>query len=339
MSRAQHNLRVGVLGVGRIGRLHAGNIANETVGARLVAVSDARSDLAGEVAEQMGVPSIDADRLIEDPNVDAVAICSSTDSHVDLIVKAAAAGKAIFCEKPISLDLTQVDHALDAVAKNKVAFMIGFNRRFDPSHDAVHEAVRRGDIGDTHLVRITSRDPAPPPIDYIKVSGGIFLDMTIHDFDMARFVTGSEVVEVFAQGAVRIDSAIGDAGDLDTVVVTLRHVNGCFSQIDNSRRAVYGYDQRVEVFGANGMVGSDNVPETTTMIRSADGARSAALQNFFLERYRDSYLREWRAFVVAWKTGSPPPVGGADGRAALVIGLAAKRSIDLGRPVAITEIN
>ena len=269
----------------------------------------------------------------------AVAICTSTDTHVDLVIAAAASGKAIFCEKPLSLDLAEVDRGLAAVASAEVPLMIGFNRRFDPAHHAVHEAVAAGEIGDPHLVRITSRDPEPPPLAYILVSGGIFLDMTIHDFDMARFVTGSEVVEVYAQGAVRVAASFAEAGDIDTAVVTLRHANGCLTAIDNSRQAVYGFDQRVEVFGSKGMAASENPFAYTSVVRTAEGTRNPTLPHFFRERYIPSYLLEWAAFVDAVRSGEEPSVTGADGRAPLVIGLAAWRSLREHRPVAVAEID
>ena len=245
-----------------------------------------------------------------------MAICSSTETHADLIVAAARAGKAIFCEKPISLELAEVDRALAAVEAAGVLFQIGFNRRFDPAHQAV-QAVMRGDVGEPQLVRISSRDPAPPPIDYVRGSGGIFLDMTVHDFDMARYVTGSEVVEVFARGAVRIDPTFADAGDVDTAVVTLVHESGCLTAIDNSRQAVYGYDQRVEVFGSRGIATSEN-PARAHRRRADRGRRQQRrLPYFFLERYIPSYVREWEAFVDAVRTGgraaqrgSPPAPAG-----------------------------
>src|ERR1035437_4092867 len=332
-------LRIGVIGVGRIGRMHAEMVAREVGGAVLVAVADGQTFLAEGVAHDLGVAAMSVDELMADSTIDAVAICSSTDSHVHLLVAAANAGKAVFCEKPISLDLEEIDRALRAVEVNEVPLMIGFNRRFDPAHEAIYKAVSSGESGEPHLVRISSRDPAPPNAAYIKVSGGIFLDMTIHDFDMARFVTGSEVTEVFAQGAVRIDAAIGELGDLDTAVVTLRHKNGCLTVIDNSRQAVYGYDQRVEVFGSNGMAASENPLANTSMVRTAEGTRQPPLAYFFLERYRTSYLREWQAFVHALNEGGSSPITGADGRAPLVIGLAAKRSIEFDRPVKISEFH
>ena len=329
MITATATLGVGVIGVGRIGRMHADLLSRQVPGARLAAVHDADPSAARSV----DAPAFDA---VEDllGEVDAVAICSSTETHADLIVAAARAGRAIFCEKPISLELAEVDRALAAVEDAGVPFQIGFNRRFDPAHAAVREAVARGDVGEPQLVRISSRDPEPPSTEYVRTSGGIFLDMTIHDFDMARFVTGSEVVEVFARGAVHIDS-FGEADDVDTALVTLVHENGCLTAIDNSRRAVYGFDQRVEVFGSRGMAASENPHAHSAVVRTADGTRKSPLPHFFLERYVPSYLREWDAFVEAVRTGTAPPVSGRDARAPLVIGLAAWQSLREGRPVEI----
>jgi myo-inositol 2-dehydrogenase/D-chiro-inositol 1-dehydrogenase len=331
-------LRIGVIGVGRIGRLHAELIAGPVRGATLAAVHDSRSDTATSVAAELGVPAAgSAEELITSPDVDAVAVCSSTDTHADLIVAAAGAGKATFCEKPVSLDLQDVDRALEAVTRSGAPFQIGFNRRFDPAHRAVHDAVAGGEVGEPHLVRISSRDPAPPPLDYVRASGGIFLDMTIHDFDMARYVTGSEVAEVYARGARRIEPAYADAGDIDTALVVLTHENGCITAIDNSRRAAYGFDQRVEVFGSLGMAASENPLSHSGLVRTEDGTRMPTLPYFFLERYVPSYVGEWEAFVNAVRAGKAPPVGPADARAPLVIGLAAWRSLRDGRPVAVEE--
>ncbi|HEU4978143.1 MAG TPA: inositol 2-dehydrogenase [Solirubrobacteraceae bacterium] len=333
-------LRIGVVGVGRIGRMHAQLLAREVPGAAVTAVHDALPGAARDVAGELGVLAVeDAEELIGSADVDAVAICTSTDTHADLIAAAAGAGKAIFCEKPVSLDLAEVDRALAAVQEAGVPFQIGFNRRFDPAHAAVAAAVADGTVGEPHLVRITSRDPAPPPVAYVRTSGGLFLDMTIHDFDMARFVTGSEVVEVFARGAVRIDPLVGEAGDVDTAVVTLVHANGCLTTIDNSRQALYGYDQRVEAFGSAGMAASENPLAHTALTRTAEGTREATLPYFFLERYIPSYVREWEAFVGAVAAGEEPPVSSADARAPLVIGLAAWRSVREGRPVRVEEID
>ncbi len=333
-------LRLGVVGVGRIGRMHAELLARQVPGASVSRVFDAHEPLARGVGDALGVPvAPDLDELLGSPEVDAVAICTSTDTHADVIVAAAEAGKAIFCEKPVSLDLAEVDRALAAVQAAGVPFQIGFNRRFDPAHAAVAAAVASGEIGVPHLARISSRDPAPPPIGYVRTSGGIFLDMTIHDFDMARYVTGSEVVEVYAQGAVRIDPEFGDAGDVDTAVVTLRHENGCLTTIDNSRQAVYGYDQRVEVFGSAGMAASENPLAHTAVVRTAAGMSAPTLPYFFLERYVPSYLAEWASFVGAIGAGETPPVGPADARAPLVIGMAAWRSLREERPVKIAEVD
>ncbi|CAB4331649.1 MAG: inositol 2-dehydrogenase [Actinobacteria bacterium] len=329
-------IRIGVAGVGRIGSMHAGIISRQTEGARLVAVADVNADASKSVANDLQVDAASVDELISSPDIDAIAICTSTDTHVDLMIKAAKAGKAIFCEKPISLNLELVDSALDAVKAAGVPLMIGFNRRFDPGHQSVRDAVQAGKVGDVSLARITSRDPAPPPVSYIKVSGGIFLDMTIHDFDMARYVTGSPVVEVFAKGTVMVDKAIGEAGDVDTAVIVLQHENGAITTIDNSRQAVYGYDQRVEVFGNKGAARSENPMAHAGGLWTVDGATGPNLPFFFLERYTASYLREWNAFVAYVRDGGNSPVSGADGRAPVVIGLAAWESVRSGVPVAIT---
>jgi myo-inositol 2-dehydrogenase/D-chiro-inositol 1-dehydrogenase len=334
------NLRLGLFGCGRIGRMHAELLARRVPGAALGAVYDAVPALASEVGAAVGARvASSVDEVLGDDDVDAIAICSSTDTHVDLLVRGAGARKAIFCEKPISLDLDEVTRALDAVAAAGVPLQIGFNRRFDPGHRAVRDAVARGDVGSLHLVRISSRDPAPPPLEYIAVSGGIFLDMTGHDFDMARFVTGSEVVEVYAQGSVKITPEIAQYGDVDTAVVQLRHANDVLTVIDNSRRAVYGYDQRVEAFGAGGLTASDNVPVHGAFALDASGAHTGPLPYFFIERYEQSYVDGWTSFVSAVQRDRAPEVGGEDGRAALVIGLAARKSLHEHRPVAITEID
>ena len=332
-------LRIGVVGVGRIGAMHTRLLAGQVPGADVAAVNDALPEAARALGDELGVPVVDgAEELMARPDVDAVAICSSTETHTPLIAAAAQAGKAIFCEKPVSHDLVEVDRALDAVRQAGVPFQIGFNRRFDPAHQSVRDAVATGRVGEPHLLRITSRDPYPPPASYVRASGGIFLDMTIHDFDMARYVTGSEVVEVYARGAVRIDESFADAGDVDTALVVLVHENGCITSIDNSRQTSYGYDQRVEVFGVGGMAASENPLEHTGMSRTAEGTSKPALPDFFLERYIPSYIREWDAFVGAVSAGEETPVGIVDARAPLVIGLAAGRSLQEGRPVRVEEV-
>jgi myo-inositol 2-dehydrogenase/D-chiro-inositol 1-dehydrogenase len=330
-------VRIGIIGVGRIGRLHAGLLDREVPGAAVAAVHDVEIRAAEAAADELGVPvAATVEELLEDPHVDAVAICSATETHADLIVAAARAGKPTFCEKPVSLDLTALDRALGAVRDAGIALQVGFNRRFDPAHRAVREAVADGTIGEPHLVRISSRDPAPPPPSYARGSGGLFLDMTIHDFDMARYVAGSEVVEVFARATARLHPALAD--DVDTALISLTHENGCLTAIDNSRRAVYGYDQRVEVFGSKGMAASDNAPVHTTVVRTADGARSPRIAPFFVERYARSYVDQWSAFVAAVRDGATPEVTGADGRAPLLIGLAARRSLTERRPVRVADV-
>lgn len=330
------DLRIGVLGTGRIGSMHADLVHNRVDGATVAAVFDVMAASAEETAQRIAVPVVgSAEEMLARADVDAVAICTSTDTHVDLMVAAANAGKAIFCEKPISLDVAEVDRGLAAVAAAGVPLHIGFNRRFDAGHAAVQAAVADGTLGELRQVHITSRDPAPPPISYVKVSGGIFNDMTIHDFDMARFVTGSEVVEVYAKGAVTVDPAIGEAGDYDTVSVMLTHANGVVTTIDNCRQAAYGYDQRVEAFGSAGVATSENHADHHAVVRTAAGSYGATVPHFFLERYIPSYVSQWRQFVDAVKSGGPMPVSGADGRAPLVIGAAARQSASENRPVAI----
>jgi len=330
-------VRIVVLGTGRIGSMHAEFLARRVPGAELVGVFDV-TDSAVAVAAEMNCAAASSLEEALAMEADAVAICTPTDSHVDVMVAAAEAGRAIFCEKPISLDLAEVDRGLAAVEATGVGLQIGFNRRFDPSHKAVADAVTDGLIGEVHICNITSRDPAPPPIEYIQTSGGIFADMTIHDFDMARYVTGSDVDTVYATGSVRIDPAIGDAGDFDTAVVVLTHENGAITTIDNSRQAVYGYDQRVEAFGSLGMVSSDNFHDSNSLIATQHGFQRPPLQHFFLERYAQSYLGQWAAFTEAIESGGPTPVGASDGRAPLVVGLAAAMSVSEGRVVRCSEI-
>ena len=333
-------VRVGVIGAGRIGKIHARNLATQVPGARVDAIADPLLDAACQAAEQLHIPLATADyhEIMANPEIDAVAICSSTNTHAQMIVEAARAGKHIFCEKPISYDLAKIDEALDEVKKAGVLFQVGFNRRFDPNFKKVREMVAEGKIGDLHILRITSRDPAPPPIEYVKVSGGIFFDMTIHDFDMARYLTGSEVEEIYVAGAVRVDPAIGEAGDIDTAVITLRFANGAIGTIDNSRKAVYGYDQRVEVFGSGGMVAVANNMPDTHVYSSAEGVTSAKPLYFFLERYMQSFIDEMQTFIDCVQKGCPPSVSGVDGRIPVMMAMAATRSLKEHRPVRLDEI-
>lgn len=333
-------IRLGLIGAGRIGRVHAENLAHRLPQADLVAVADVFPEAAEQCAADFHIPAVFQDHraILDDKTIEAVVICSSTDTHAQFIEEAAVAGKHIFCEKPIALDLARIDRALAAVERNGVKLQIGFNRRFDPSFNRVRELVAAGELGRPHLVRITSRDPAPPPIDYVKVSGGIFLDMTIHDFDMARFLLNEEVEEIYAAGGVLVEPAIGQAGDIDTTVITLRYTGGAIGTIDNSRRAVYGYDQRVEVFGSNGGVVVSNKTPHTAVVSDADGVHAALPLYFFLERYNEAYVAEMKAFLEAIERDGPVPVTGLDGRIPVVMGLAAWRSYRDNRPVKLSEI-
>ena len=333
-------LRLAVIGCGRIGRIHAENLATRIPGARLEALADVAGNVAKEVAGPLHVAKATADyrQLLADPQVDAVAICSSTDTHARIIREAAAAGKHIFCEKPIDYDLARIRAALAAVDQAGVKLQIGFNRRFDPSFAKVRELVASGAVGQPHLIRITSRDPGPPPLEYIRVSGGIFLDMTIHDFDMVRFLSGSEAESIYAIGGALVDPAIGEAGDVDTAIVTMRLRNGALATIDNSRKAVYGYDQRLEVFGSKGSASAGNRTPDAHVLTDSEGVHEARPLHFFLERYAEAYVIEMRAFVEAVREDHAPPVTGMDGLQPVVMGLAATRSLREGRPVKLSEI-
>ncbi|MBI3850291.1 MAG: inositol 2-dehydrogenase [Verrucomicrobia bacterium] len=333
-------INVGLIGAGRIGKLHAENLATRIPGARLAGVADVNLAAAQTVASQFHVQLVTVDyrQLLESPDIEAIAICSATDTHAQIIQEAAARGKHIFCEKPIDLDLKRIQQALNAVSKTRVKFQIGFNRRFDPSFARARELVAAGKIGTPHLVRITSRDPAPPPISYVKVSGGIFLDMTIHDFDMVRFLSGSEIEELFAVGDALVDPEIGRAGDIDTCIVTMRLKKGALATIDNSRKAVYGYDQRVEVFGSAGMVAVSNRTPDNHLLLDAESVTSAKPQYFFLERYQEAFVAELHQFVNCIRSDTAPSVSAEDGRMAVVLGLAANKSLQENRPVKVSEV-
>jgi len=333
-------VNVGIIGAGRIGRVHAGNLAYRIPQANLVAIADVVVEAAQKCAADFQIPAVFADHraILDDDKIEAVVICSSTDTHAQFIAEAAKAGKHIFCEKPIDHDLKKIDRALEAVRQAGVKLQIGFNRRFDPSFKRAREMVAEGKIGQPHIVRITSRDPAPPPIEYIKVSGGIFLDMTIHDFDMARYLLGREVEEVYATGGVLVDPRIGQAGDLDTVLVTLHYAGGALGSIDNSRRAVYGYDQRIEVFGSAGNIVVANHSPDNAIYSNADGVHSALPLYFFLERYTEAFTAEMREFIACILDDKSPSVSGIDGRIPVVIGLAAWKSYREKRPVKLNEI-
>ena len=331
---------VGVIGAGRIGKLHIEHLAQNIPEAELVTICSLNPSDIESFAEQFNVPKVTTDynTLLVDPQIDAVLVTAPTNTHVEISQAAAKAGKHIFCEKPIAFDLEQIDETLAIVEKAGVKFQVGFNRRFDASFKRVREAVASGEIGEPHIMRITSRDPAPPPIEYVKVSGGIFLDMTIHDFDMARYLIGNEVVEVYATGGVRVDPKIGEVGDIDTTVITLRFQNGVIGTIDNSREAVYGYDQRVEVFGSKGMVTAANPLTDTVTFSGSEGSRAASPPYFFLERYQPAFLAELQAFFACIQEDTLPAVTGADGRAPVVMGFAALKSLRENRPILLSEI-
>jgi myo-inositol 2-dehydrogenase/D-chiro-inositol 1-dehydrogenase len=334
-------VRIGIIGTGRIGKIHADNL-RRLPQVEIVAVSDLFAGPELEAwASERGIVSVTADSsaIIANPDIDAVFICSSTDTHVSLIIEAARAGKHIFCEKPVSMDITQTEEALEAVRQAGVKLQIGFNRRFDHNFKRVREHVQGGTIGEPHIVKITSRDPNPPHPDYIKVSGGIFMDMMIHDFDMARYLSGSEVEEVHAIGNVLINPVFAEHGDVDTAIVTLRFANGALGVIDNSRQAVYGYDQRVEVFGSKGSAAADNDHPNTAQISTVDGVSHDKPLHFFLERYNAAYVEETQIFIECIVNDTPLPVDGNDALQAERIALAAKLSRQLGRPVKISEAN
>ena len=336
----RRKINVGLIGAGRIGRVHAEHLAYRIPDANLVAVSDIFVEAAEKLAVELNIPAAHQDYrcIMDEEAIEAIAICSSTDTHAQMIQEAAAAGKHIFCEKPIALDLGAIDRALAAVDQAGVKLQIGFNRRFDPNFRRVREVVAAGKIGRPHILRITSRDPQPPPIEYVKVSGGIFLDMTIHDFDMARFLINSEVEEIYAAGGVMIDHEIGEAGDIDTAVITLRYRDGVLGTIHNSRKAVYGYDQRVEVLGSEGMVMVSNNKPDTAVLSDAAGVHSSLPLFFFMERYIESYIDEMKEFIECIKQDRTPPVAGIDGRIPVVMGYAAKKSYVENRPVKLSEI-
>lgn len=325
-------LRIGIIGAGRIGKLHANNLVSRVKDAELAAISDVYEPAAKDLAEKLGVANYYSDyhKILEDPTIDAVFICSSTDTHSPISIEAAQAGKHIFCEKPIDHDLDKIKKVLDEVKKAGVKYQVGFNRRFDRNFSHVHDVVKNGGIGDVQIVKVTSRDPEAPPLSYVKVSGGIFVDMTIHDFDMVRYLSGSEVTEVSAFGACLVNPEIAKAGDVDTCIITLRFANGALGVIDNSRQAVYGYDQRIEVFGSKGCITADNETPNNTTYYTADGVMKEKPLWFFLERYNDAFIAEENAFVEACLNNTDTAVGAFDGLQPVLIAIAAKESCEKG---------
>jgi myo-inositol 2-dehydrogenase/D-chiro-inositol 1-dehydrogenase len=333
-------LNVGIIGAGRIGKVHAETLAFRLPEVRTLAIADVNREAAQAVAARCGIPVVaeSSGEIFANPAIEAVLICSSTNTHADLIVQAAQAGKHIFCEKPIAHDLGQIDRALAAVEQAGVKLQIGFNRRFDANFARVRQAVVSGEIGAPRLMHIVSRDPAPPPVSYIKVSGGIFLDMTIHDFDMARFLIGDEVEEVYTSAGVMVDPEIGKAGDLDTALIVLRFRNGVIGTIDNCRQAAYGYDQRVEILGSLGSIATANCYPNQAVVSTGNEVRQDLPLNFFMDRYTESFAGEVRAFVQAVREDRPTQVAGIDGLVAVVMGLAARKSYDERRTVRLEEV-
>ena len=328
-------MRIGLLGAGRIGQIH-GRSAAEHKSATLAAVFDVDAKAAGAIAAGTGATVAKSiPDIIADKSIDAVLICTPTDTHADLIEQAAKAGKSIFCEKPVDLSAERVRACLKVVADTKAKLMIGFNRRFDPSFASLQKRLAAGEVGKPEIVTILSRDPGPPPISYITRSGGLFRDMMIHDLDMARFLLGEEPVEVSAMAACLVDPAIGQAGDIDTAVVTLKTKSGKLAQISNSRRATYGYDQRIEVHGSGGLLRADNQFATTVQKANGDGFSSDPVLNFFLERYTPAYRAEMDTFVTGVLEGKPLAPTGEDGLKALLLADAAEESAKSGKSVKV----
>ena len=334
-------ISLGIIGAGRIGKVHAQSIMNHITSVRLKTIADPFMNEETEASLRvLGVSDCTKDykKILNDPEIDAVLICSSTNTHADISLEAIAAGKHVFCEKPVSQDIAKIRQVMEKLKGTKLKYQVGFNRRFDHNFEAVRAAVVNGDVGDVHIVRITSRDPAPPPPEYAAVSGGMFLDMTIHDFDMVRYLTASDVVEVFANGAVLVDPLIGKAGDIDTAIISLKMANGALAVIDNSRKAVYGYDQRAEVFGSKGQASVSNDTNSSLILSSETGIHAEKPLYFFLERYMASFTKEVRMFVQAIEQDSPVPVDINDGLQPVLIAAAALRSLKEHRPVLLSEI-
>jgi myo-inositol 2-dehydrogenase/D-chiro-inositol 1-dehydrogenase len=337
----KEKMKIGIIGAGRIGRLHTENISRMVQNVEIIGIADVNmNDEIRAWATGLGISVVtkDAMDLIGNPDIKAVIICSSTSTHADLIMAAAKKGKHVFCEKPIDLSVQKGLEAIKTAKEHGVKLQLGFNRRFDHNFKKVRELGKTGQVGDIHIVKITSRDPAPPSPAYVAVSGGIFLDMMIHDFDMARFQAGSEITEVYAMGAVLVDPEIGKAGDIDTAIVTLKFANGAIGVIDNSRQAVYGYDQRVEVFGSKGSAQCENDTATAVTLSTSEGISSDKPLYFFLQRYKEAYIGEITSFVEAILRNSEVEVSGEDGFEDMVAALAAGKSLREHRPVTIQEM-
>ena len=323
-------INVGLIGVGRIGKLHAENIVKGLCDyATLKSIADIYYENAEELAEKLNVKNVYKDyrNILEDKEIDVVIICSPTDTHAQIIIDAANNKKDVFCEKPIDLNIDRIKEVLKVVDKNSVKLQIGFNRRFDPNFKKIHDMVKAGSVGNVHIIKISSRDPAPPPISYIKGSGGLFLDMSVHDFDMCRFLSGSEALEIFAIGGNFIDPSIGEAGDIDTASITIKMKNNVICMIDNSRKSVYGYDQRVEVFGSKGCLIADNNIPTNVKYYNETSISGDKPYYFFMDRYKDAYLKELESFFECIINGKEPLVTGKDGLESVYIAMAANSSL------------
>lgn len=332
---------VGIIGAGRIGKVHTESICNYVRNAKIKMVAD---PYMNEETEQwllgMGVANVSKDyhEILNDPEIDAVLICSSTNTHSNISLEAIAAGKHVFCEKPIDHDLAKIKEVVKALEGSNIKYQVGFNRRFDHNFAAVRKAVTDGKIGETHIIKVTSRDPEPPSAEYAAVSGGMFLDMTIHDFDMVRFLAGCDAEEIYVQSAVLVDPAIGEAGDVDTAVITIKMENGAIAVIDNSRRAAYGYDQRAEVFGSKGMAATSNDTASSVVLSTDAGVTGEKPLYFFLERYMQSFATEVGCFINAIENDTDTPLGVEDGLKPVLMGIAAKKSVEEHRPVKLAEI-
>ena len=331
-------VKVGIIGAGRIGKVHIESICTGVRNAQIVTVADPyMTEETAAWIRSMGDIHVTKDykEILGDANIDAVIICSSTDTHSIISVEAIEAGKHVFCEKPIDHDIDKINKVIEALKKTNVKYQVGFNRRFDHNFKTVKEAVVGGKIGTPHIIKVTSRDPEPPSPEYAKVSGGMFLDMTIHDFDMVRYLAGCDAVEIYVQAAVLVDEKIGEAGDVDTAVITLKMENGAIAVIDNSRKAAYGYDQRVEVFGSGGMAAASNDSPSTVVISDSQGVTGEKPLYFFLERYMGSFREEMNQFIQAIEEDTDTPLGVMDGLKPVLMGLAAKKSMEEHRPVAL----
>lgn len=333
-------VNIAVIGTGRMGSVHVANLVHSIPEANLSAICDIKLDVAQAVADKLGIKRVvqDYHELLADKDIEAILIASSTDTHAFIMKDVAAAGKHIFCEKPLSMNLESIDDALAAVEKAKVKLQVGFNRRFDKSYQQVHRIVDSGEIGRPCVLRITSRDPELPAMEYLRASGGMFLDMSIHDFDMARFLIG-EVEEIYAVGSVLVAPALNEFGDIDTNIINLKFANGTLGTIDNSRQAVYGYDQRLEVFCSNGIAMAGNETENTTIMANPAGFHSSRIPHFFMQRYAPCYVEEVRQFIECVREDKPTLVTGLDGRMAVVLGMVANKSLRENRPVKVSEIS